>query len=61
MEYTMNKINLKQALKSNQLDQFIEEHKDLVGDEENLKTTIKTMAEISKSVHQTSAEADDEN
>ena len=57
----MNKPTLKQALKNNQLDQFIEEHKDLVGNEKNLESTIKTMSESSKPVHQTSAEADDEN
>ncbi len=57
----MKKLDLKQAIENNQLDQFIKEHKDLAGDEEKLENTIKTMAESSKSTHQTSAEADDEN
>jgi len=32
----MKRINLKDALDKNQLDQFIEEHKDLVGNEDKL-------------------------
>ncbi len=57
----MEKLNLKQAITSNQLDKFIKEHKDLAGDEEKLEDTIMTMADISTPTHQTSVEADDEN
>lgn len=57
----MKKLNLKQAIDKNKIDEFISQNKDKVGDREKFDSALRHMSNNSKSTRQTSSEDSSEN
>lgn len=57
----MKKLNLKQAIDKNKIDEFISQNKEKIGDKSIFDSTLRSMTNNSKSARQTSSEDSSEN
>ena len=57
----MNKLNLKQAIESNRVQDFIKQNQDKISDKDRFDFMLKSMSNNSKSTRQTSSEEPSEN
>jgi hypothetical protein len=57
----MNKLNLKQAIESNRVEDFIKQNQDEVGDKDRFDSVLRSTINSSKATRQTSSEEPSEN